>query len=163
MSEIRDSKTRFARRRVYTVSAQLGFCSLNMIKFVYVEFLLSKQQSFLKFTFNRARSTLYRSRWRKFQEKELLNNNIFSTLSLCTLRGLVVTLWPGAVKVLSSITGITYFSFFLLLFFFLFVQFSFQLLQFCFFIQLQFFYIYKFSSVLPIFPFNFLPFPRSPS
>ena len=25
------------------------------------------------------------------------------------------------------------------------------------------FYIYKFSSVLPIFPFNFLPFPRSPS
>ena len=30
-------------------------------------------------------------------------------------------------------------------------------------IALVFLNIYKFSSVLPIFPFNFLPFPRSPS
>ena len=44
-------------------------------------------------------------------------DNIFSNFSQCVPRGLVVTLWPGALKVLSSITGSTYFSFSLLLFF----------------------------------------------
>ena len=98
-----------------------------------------------KFTFNRARSTLYRSRWRKFWEKELLNNNIFSTLSLCTPRGLVVTLWPGALKVLSSITGNTYFSFFFL--------FNFPF-TYCSFVSLFSLSFFKFINFLPYCPFS---------
>ena len=42
MIEHRGNKTRFASRRVHAVSAQLGFRSLNSMKFVYVGYSLSK-------------------------------------------------------------------------------------------------------------------------
>ena len=47
MSENRGNKTRFARKRVCTVSVILGICSLNAMKFaVYVGFSPWKEQSF---------------------------------------------------------------------------------------------------------------------
>ena len=45
MRENRGNKTRFASRRIHAVSAHLDFRSLNSMKFVYVGYSLSKQQS----------------------------------------------------------------------------------------------------------------------
>ena len=76
-------------------------------------------------------------------------NIIFSNLSQCVQRGLVVTLWPSVLKVLSWITGSTCFSFSSCLVFLLVIA-----VLFFFFIYSYFFQIYKFSSLLPYFPFN---------
>ena len=64
------------------------------------------------------------------------------------------TLWPGVLKVLSLITGSTCFSFSLLLFFlFSFFFLVFAVLVFSLYTA-TFLQIYKFSSLLPYFPFN---------
>ena len=81
------------------------------------------------------------------------------------MRDIVVTRWPGVQKVPSSIPSGTCF-FFSLLFFpplLRLVCFLVIVVLFNFFILLKFFQIYKFSSLLLYFPFNFLPFSRSPS
>ena len=103
--------------------------------------------------FNRARSTLYRSRWRKFYRGNGFTI-IFSDLSQCVAHGLVVTLWPGMLKVLSSFTGSTCFSFSLLFFFFLFSFFLVIAVLVFSLYTATFLQIYKFSSLLPYFPFN---------
>ena len=61
-------------------------------------------KNIFEFMFNRARSTLYRLRWRRARGKGF--NIIFSNLSQCVLRGLVVTLCSGLLKVLSWICSI---------------------------------------------------------
>ena len=126
-ADIKLKQTRFARRRVYTVSAlKLGF---------HWDFTIQTPVILLKnifeFMFNMARSTLYRQHWWKLQGKGF--NNIFSTSPL------VCSTWPrgnesrpGAPKVPSLNPPTKTFSlrFFAFFFLFLFVQFSFQLLQF---------------------------------
>ena len=95
--------------------------------------------------------------------REKAFNKILSKISDCVSRGAVTTKRPGVRKVPSSIPGTTcffFFSSFLFVFLFLYVQSSFQFLQFSFIslYGLCFFQIYKFSSILLYF--NFLPFSR---
>ena len=125
----------FPYRQVYTVLAQFGFRSLNAMKCVYVGFSLSKQQSFFwKISLNSCLIGLDQlhtgraggsSRGKGFK-------NIFSQMSPVSSLGLVVTIWPGASKVPSSITSRTFF--FSLLFFFFSLSFLVIAVLFCFFI-----------------------------
>ena len=124
MSEHRGNKTRFSRRRVYTVSTKLGFRSLNAMKCVYVGFSLSKQQSFFwKIPLSSCLiglDQLYTgctggsAGWKGF-------NNIFLTNFFHRVPW---TLRAGMSKVSSSIPRGTFFTS-LLFFFFLFFLFSF--------------------------------------
>ena len=135
----------------------LAFHSLhvNAMKCIYVGFSLSKLQSlFWKISLN---SRLIRL--------EGFSNKISTKLSVCS-RGVVVKLWPGAFKVLSSILGRIFFSsllFFssLVLFFFFSFSFYFRYNSFVMFLYIAYnFWIYKFSSRLCL-PFLRSPFARS--
>ena len=93
----------------------MGFRSLNSMKFVYVGFSLSKQQSFFsKTSLNSCLiglDQLYTGR----ADEVLGERVLISELSQCV--GLVITLWPCALKVLSSVMTVPVFLF---LFFFFF-------------------------------------------
>ena len=155
MSENRGNKTRFARRRVYTVSAKLGFRSLNAMKCVYVGFSLSKQQSFFwKIPLSSCLIGLDQlhtgctggsAGWKGF-------NNIF--LTNCFHR-VPWTLRAGMSKVSNSIPRGTFFS--SLLFFFSFsfylVFFLFIAVLFCFFIKLKILRFINFLLYCLILPF----------
>ena len=96
--------------------------------------------------------------------REKAFNKILSTFSQWVSRGIVVTKWHGVRKVPRSMRGKTRF-FFLLSFSFFFFFFTFSLpFSYCSFVLFlvylytvaQVFSIYKFSSLLPDFPFNLL-------
>ena len=96
--------------------------------------------------------------------REKAFNKILSSFSQCVSRGMVVTKWHGMRKVPRSIRGKTRFFFFSpFLFFFFFFTFSLPF-SYCSFVLFlvylytvaQVFSIYKFSSLLPDFPFNLL-------
>ena len=124
MSKNRGNKTRFARR---TSLFRIGLVGLPLFKCdeIRLRWGFTSSEKYL-WIHNRALSTLNRSPWRKFYVGERFSIIYFQRFSLCVLLGLVEKLWPGAVKVLSSITGGTWFSFTLLLFFYSFT-FSFLL------------------------------------
>ena len=111
-----------------------------MIKFVYVEFLLSKQQSFLNSRLT-GLDQLYTGRaGGSSRRKSYLIIIYFPPCHYALHVALVVTLWPGALKVLSSITGNTYFSFFFL--------FNFPF-TYCSFVSLYSFSFFIFINFLP--------------
>ena len=93
------------------------------------------------------------------REKAL--NKILSTSSLCVSHGVVVRRRPGVQTVPSLISGRTCFCFFVSSFFFF--SFTFSLLFSCCSFVFFLYIAYKSYASLPYFPFNFLPFSRSPS
>ena len=124
--EHRGNKTRFARRRVYTVSAWLGFCSLNAMKCVYVGFSLSKQRSSF-----RKIPLLYTGRAGGSARGKGFNNIFFTIPSGCSK-------WPNGNDMGRRVEGpefacSLYFSFSFRLVFFLVIA-----VLFCFFVLLKF-------------------------
>ena len=127
MSENRGNKTRFARRLVYTVSAQLvglPFFKCDEMRLLWVftvQTAVILLKTIFEFMFNRARINFI-----QVAPVEVLGERVLIIQFIC---GLVVTILPGVSNVPSLMSGRTFFSL-LLFYFFFFFSFS-LLLSYC--------------------------------